>query len=90
MRWYLFASMASAAESFRSICNSERGAPECSKQRFPAATPQVGQGTEDNWVGVRSFILMGTECDKKCRKSIRFGTLSGKTIPHWPRILLNE
>jgi len=80
MRWYLLVSMASAAESFRSICNSERSAPECSRQRCPAATPQVGQGTEDNCAGVRSFILIGTGCDKKCGKAIRFGTLSGKTV----------
>src|SRR2546422_609116 len=80
MRWYLFVSMASAAESLRSICNSERSAPECRRQRCPAATPHVGQGTEDNCAGVRSFILIGTGCDKKCRKAIRFGTLSGKTV----------
>ena len=90
MRWYLFVSMASAAESFRSICNSERSAPEWSRQRCPAATPQVGQGTEDNCVGVRSFILMGTGCDKKCGKAIRFGTLLGKTVPRGTHILLNE
>ena len=87
MRWYLFVSMASAAESFRSICNSERSAPECRRQRCPAATPQVGQGTEDNCAGVRSFILIETGCDKECGKTIRFGTLSGKTVPRGTHIL---
>ena len=40
-------SMASAAANFRSVCGSERGAPECSTQRSPAAAPHLGQGTED-------------------------------------------
>jgi len=59
-----FLSAASVAENFRSTCASERGAPECSTQRFPAGTPHVGQGTEDNCVGVSSFFFIGTECDK--------------------------
>src|ERR1700687_1740343 len=56
-RGIFFFSMASAAESFRSTCDSERSPPECSKQRSPAATPHVGQGTEENCSGVSSFIL---------------------------------
>src|SRR3981189_304841 len=90
MRRYLFVSMASAADSFRSMCNSERSAPECSKQRCPAATPHVGQGTEDNCAGVRSFILMGTGCLKKCGKAVRFGTLSRKNRAAWGAPTINE
>jgi hypothetical protein len=67
--------MASAAESFRSTCGSERGAPECSKQRAPAATPQVGQGTETNCFDVRSAILIRLESDKTCRNTVPFGAL---------------
>src|SRR5882762_7860430 len=70
--------MASAAESFRSTCDSERSAPECSRQRFPAGTPHVGQGTEDNCVGVRSFIRIRVACYRTGWKAIQFGTLSGK------------
>src|ERR1700682_166225 len=55
--------MSAVAENFRSTCGSERGAPECSTQRFPAATPHVGHGTEDNCLGVSSFFLIRTECD---------------------------
>jgi CRP/FNR family cyclic AMP-dependent transcriptional regulator len=57
-----FFSIASAAANFRSTCGSERGAPECSTQRSPAATPHVGQGTEDNCSGVSSFLFILTEC----------------------------
>ncbi len=64
MRRYLFTSMVSAAESFRSTCDSERNAPEWSMQRFPAGTPHVGHGTENNCSGVRSLILTGTGCYK--------------------------
>jgi hypothetical protein len=42
----------------------ERGAPESSTQRFPAATPHVGQGTEDNCLGVSSFFFILAECSK--------------------------
>jgi len=55
--------MAAVAENFRSTCGSERGAPECSTQRFPAATPHVGHGTEDICLGVSSFFFIRTECD---------------------------
>jgi len=48
--------MASMAQNFRSTCGAERGAPESSTQLFPAVTPHVGQGTEDNWFAV-SFLL---------------------------------
>ena len=71
----LFDSMASAAESLRSKCGSERRPPECNKQRWPEATPHVGQGTEDNCSGVRSRILIDIECDKKRRNSVQFGTV---------------
>jgi hypothetical protein len=57
-----FFSIASAAANFRSTCGSERGAPECRTQRSPAATPHVGQGTEDNCSGVSSFLFILTEC----------------------------
>jgi hypothetical protein len=56
--------MASAAVNFRSACGFERGAPESSTQRFPAATPHVGQGTEDNCLGVSSFFFILAECTK--------------------------
>jgi hypothetical protein len=67
--------MASAAESFRFTCGSERRAPECSKQRAPAATPQVGQGTETNCFGVRSAILIPLESYKTWRNTVPFETL---------------
>src|ERR1700683_4243524 len=57
----LFVSIASTAESFRSTCGSERGAPECSTQRFPAATPHVGHETEDICLGVSSFFFIHSE-----------------------------
>jgi hypothetical protein len=55
--------MASAAANFLSTCGSERGAPECSTQPSPAATPHVGQGTEDTCSGVSSFFFTQKECD---------------------------
>jgi hypothetical protein len=58
-RTIFLVSIASAAESFRSTCGSLRRAPEYNKQRSPAATPQVGQGTARNSLGVRSLILIG-------------------------------
>jgi hypothetical protein len=51
------------AESFRSTCGSERGLPECNKQRSPRPTPQVGQRTEDSSLGVNSSILIRILCD---------------------------
>jgi hypothetical protein len=55
----LLDSTASIAHSFRSMCGSVRNPPACSKQRFPAATPHVGQGTASKSLGVMSPILMG-------------------------------
>src|SRR6266480_1938294 len=43
-REFLFVSIASAAESFRSRCGSLRRPPECSKQGSPGATPQGRTG----------------------------------------------
>src|SRR6266446_1565387 len=54
--------MASIAANFRSTCDSERGPPEFSTQRFPAATPHVGQGTEDNCLVVSSLFFTLVEC----------------------------
>src|SRR4029077_13789003 len=74
-RGILFVLIASAAESFRSTCGSERGAPECSKQRSPRATPHVGQGTENNCFSVRSPFLIWIRCAKTSRKTIPYRTL---------------
>jgi hypothetical protein len=60
-RGILLISTASTAESFRSMCGSVRGAPECSKQRSPTATPQVGQETANNCFAVKSLILIEVE-----------------------------
>ena len=79
MRRYLLASMVSAAESLRSTCDSERSAPECSRQRFPAATPHLGQGTEESCSLVRSRILTQLGCDKTYGKAVRFGTVAGES-----------
>src|SRR5258708_29718899 len=54
--------MASIAANFRSMCDSERGAPEFSTQRFPAATPHVGHATEDNCLGVSSLFFTLVAC----------------------------
>ena len=61
--------IASAAQSFRSTCGCERGAPACSKQRFPEATRHVGQGSARNISGTKSLILIGTGCNETCRKT---------------------
>ena len=61
-------------ENFRSTCGSERGAPECSKQGSPGATPHVGQGTENNCFAVRSLFLIWIRCDKTSRKSVPYST----------------
>jgi hypothetical protein len=58
-RGILFVFTASAAESLRSTCGSERGEPECSKQHSLGATPHVGQGTKINCFGDRSLTLIG-------------------------------
>src|SRR5258708_22082633 len=54
--------MASIAANFRSMCDSERGAPEFSTQRFPAPTPHVGHATEDNCLGVSSLFFTLVAC----------------------------
>jgi hypothetical protein len=69
--------VASTAENFRSTCGSDRGAPECSTHRSPAATPHVGQGTEDSCLGVSSFLFTRIECDntqpRNCSMLYTFG-----------------
>jgi hypothetical protein len=70
-----FLSMASIAESFRSTCGSERSAPECSTQRCPAATPHLGQGTEDNCFRFRFLFFIPRWCAGVPPKSVQFGTL---------------
>jgi hypothetical protein len=75
-------SIASTAASFLSRCGSERGPPECSTQRSPTPTPQVGQGTDDNCSGVSSFFFTRTECENACRKTVQFGTLVELTVLH--------
>ena len=74
----LLDSKASAAESLRSKWGSERGPPECIKQRWPGETPQVGQGTAVNCSGVRSRIRIGRRCRKTRRKTVQNGT-----VPSW-------
>lgn len=64
------------AQSFRSKCGSKDGEPECKWQRSPAATPQVGQGTDDSSLGVSSTILIQIFCDNLCLETVRLGTLS--------------
>src|ERR1700726_3692121 len=53
-----FRSMTARAANVRSTCGCERGPPECSTQRFPAGTPQVGQGTDNICLGVSSFFFI--------------------------------
>lgn len=53
-------STASAAESFRSRCGSVRGVPVCSSQAPPLVAPQVGQGTDNICLRVRSFVFTAT------------------------------
>src|ERR1700732_5116377 len=78
MRRNLSDSIASAAASLRSMCNSVRNSPEWSKQRCPTEAPHTGHGTENSCWGVRSFIRMERECDKKCGKAAPFGTVRKK------------
>src|SRR6266849_296225 len=70
----LFNSTASIAESLRSTCGPARKAPEGCKQLFPIATPHLGHGTDDNCLGVMSFILIDVGCNKTARKAVRKGT----------------
>jgi hypothetical protein len=75
LRAVFFVSIASAAENFRSTCASERGAPECSKQHSPGATPHVGQRTASNCFAERLLFLICIQCDKTSRKTIPYRTL---------------
>jgi hypothetical protein len=56
---FLFAlfSTYSAAAAFRFGCGSFRGPPAPRTHRFPAATPQVGQATEDTCFRVSCFVF---------------------------------
>jgi hypothetical protein len=78
--------MASEAANVRSTCGFERRAPESSTQRFPAATPHVGQGTEDNCLGVSSFFFIRTGYVKTWRKTIQLGTLGNSLGTTYPRM----
>ena len=62
------------------MCASLRRPPECNKQRMPAATPHVGQGTENNCFAVRSLVLIWIGCDKTSRRTVPFGTLCAPAI----------
>ena len=53
-------STASAAESFRSRCGSVRGAPVRSSQASFSVAPQVGQGTDNICLRVRSLVFTAT------------------------------
>jgi hypothetical protein len=64
-------------EGFRSTCGSERGAPQCTTQRRPAATPHVGHGTDDNCFVVSSFFPVENCPMTPYCKTIPFGTLLG-------------
>src|SRR5580693_10608357 len=75
-------SIATSAASFLSTCGSERGPPECSTQRSPTPTPQVGQGTGHNCSGVSSFFFTRTECGNAGRNTVQFGTLFELAAPH--------
>jgi hypothetical protein len=66
------------AANFRSKWGSVRGAPECITQRFPAATPQVGQGTEDNCSGESSFLFIRRGDGITYRKPLQYGTPSSE------------
>src|ERR1700694_3515275 len=83
-REILFASIASAAESFRSTCGSVRRVPECSTQGSPGATPHVGQGTEKHCFAVRSLFLILTQYDKTGRKAVPFCTTCAQSEPAEP------
>src|ERR1700735_969892 len=72
--------VASTAESFRSTCGSDRGAPDWSKQRFPGAAPHVGQRTENNCFVVSSLFFIYIRCGKGNRSTVPSGTLLASTI----------
>ena len=47
---------------------------------MPAATPHVGQGTENNCFAVRLLVLIWIGCDKTSRRTVPFGTLCAPAI----------
>jgi hypothetical protein len=51
-------SIASAAENFRSLCDSLRNPPEFSSQGSPIAAPHVGHGTAMSCFGVSSLFFI--------------------------------
>lgn len=53
-----FASTASAAANFRSLCGSLRNAPECNSQGSPIAAPHVRHGTAMSCFGVSSLFFI--------------------------------
>jgi hypothetical protein len=74
----LFVLTAAIAMSFRLMCGSLRRPPECSKQRIPAATPHVGQGTARNIPAGSSLILIeasyaGIFCTTVCFGALLIG-----------------
>lgn len=54
----LFFSTASAAAAFQSPCGPFRGPPAARTHGFPAATPHVGQATEDCCLSVGCFVFI--------------------------------
>jgi hypothetical protein len=77
-RAYQFPSIFSVAAYFRSTCGSERAPPECSTQRLPTATPQVGQGTEETCFDVSSRFFIATECDIPPHENVQLCTRSAR------------
>jgi hypothetical protein len=71
--------MASAAVSFRSRCGSVRGAPECSSHTSRIAAPQVGQGTDNVWLGVSSLTFTAIYCNAPTPKNCSI-LLNQKTL----------
>ena len=82
-------SKASIALSFRSMCGSLREPPAASKQRIPAATPHIGQGTASNIFAVSSRIRIGTGYSVARTKTVRFGIvfLGTSSTPYIKRML---
>jgi hypothetical protein len=68
----VFASTASAAASFRSLCGSVRGAPVCSSQTSPMAAPQVAQSTDSICFGVSSLLFTTTSCNIPSRDNAQY------------------
>src|SRR5712671_2154032 len=74
--------MASTAANFLFTWASLRGAPVYRMQRFPAGTPQVGQGTEINCLWLRSFSLIRIDTTQ-VRQTAQFGTLCQSVTPNY-------